>query len=458
MKSIYRIFIVMILFSLNSCQKYLDLKPDKKQVIPASLRDCQSLLNNVTLLSNTYPLGIEVSSDDYILTFPVWNSINQNDKEAYVWQTDANINVSNWFSPYSTILVTNQILETLGEITPTQSEQLQWNKLKGAALLLRALNFYCLAQIFAKPYDPATSGQDLGIPLKLTSSISEESNRGTVQQTYSRIVQDLTEAVALLPEGQPIDRVTRSIAMPVKAAGFAALARIYLTMGDYPNAFKNADASLKQYNVLMEFKNLDFTLDNPISPYNQEVIYNLIGSGNVPIFSGGVPETLYKSYAEGDLRRDIFYKNNGDGTYNFKGAYYTGSIFNGLATDELYLIRAECSARAGNIADAMKDVNDLLRTRWAVNSVTGKTMYVDQIAANASVALDIVIAERRKELPYRGLRWTDLRRLNKEGHFAVTLTRTLNSQIYTLPPKDPRYTLLIPREVLERVNLPQNPR
>jgi hypothetical protein len=117
----------------------------------------------------------------------------------------------------------------------------------------------------------------------------------------------------------------------------------------------------------------------------------------------------------------------------------------------MYLTRAEAYARTGNIAAAMTDLNTLLRTRW-------NGIYTDITATDANDAIIKILTERRKELLFRGQRWTDLRRINKEPALAVILTRILNGQTYTLPPNDMRYTLLIPREVLQRESLPQNPR
>jgi len=58
----------------------------------------------------------------------------------------------------------------------------------------------------------------------------------------------------------------------------------------------------------------------------------------------------------------------------------------------------------------------------------------------------------------RGQRWTDLKRLNKDSRFAVTLSRTVQGTTYTLPPNDPRYALLIPSEVILNSSMPQNAR
>ena len=117
----------------------------------------------------------------------------------------------------------------------------------------------------------------------------------------------------------------------------------------------------------------------------------------------------------------------------------------------MYLIRAESYARKGDTQSAMSDLNTLLSARWTSEAFTQLT------ATDASDALRQILLERRKELLYRGLRWTDLRRLNKNPATAVTLTRVVGMQTYTLPPGDPRYVYAIPDNVISfDPTMPQN--
>jgi hypothetical protein len=139
--------------------------------------------------------------------------------------------------------------------------------------------------------------------------------------------------------------------------------------------------------------------------------------------------------------------------FTIKGSYGGNSIrFTGLATDEIYLIRAECHARKGDAISAMKDLNALLEKRWK------STDWVPFTAGNANDALNKILIERRKELCFRGIRWNDLRRLNMDPQFSMTLQRTINSQTYTLPSNDPKYVLPIPIGVILLNNIEQNPR
>lgn len=445
----YIVLATVICFSF-SCKKYLDLKPDKTQVVPSTLEDCQALLNNVRVIGQGYPSVGEISSDDYYLLDNDWATLAQNEREPYLWLNRASVGLSEWSGPYNRILVANQVLEVIDKIKPTAQQQQQWSSIKGAALLLRSFSFYTLTEVFCVPYTIGTASQELGIPIRNTPNIGERVDRGTLQQTYDRILTDLTLSAELLPAIRPESKPSKSVAMPVKAAAYAALARVFLIMRDFEKAFSYADLSLKQHNALMDYKTLDLNQYYPIPRFNAEVLYEMNATGYVPISYGRINPELYQLYKNGDLRKTVFFRDKG-GAHQFRGTYNQGSIFVGFATDEMYLIRAECSARAGNMTSAMADLNKLRENRW-------DDTYVPVVVANAEDALKLVLLERRRELPFRGLRWSDLRRLNNDPRFAVKLHRSLEGKEYILSPNDLRYTLLIPREILERVDIPQNSR
>ena len=79
-------------------------------------------------------------------------------------------------------------------------------------------------------------------------------------------------------------------------------------------------------------------------------------------------------------------------------------------------------------------------------------------AGSMQDALILILRERRKELVFRDLRWTDLKRLNKETAFQQTIKRKINGQEYILLPNDNRYALPIPQSVISISGIQQNPR
>jgi starch-binding outer membrane protein, SusD/RagB family len=446
---------------LISCNKktFLEEKPNSDLFVPTTLDDFQKLLDNDNVMSETPVLG-ELSSDNYYITNTYWQSqfLTVKEHNAYVWEKDiynGEGNVGDWNLPYKQVLYANVILEGLKKITITDNNVQQYNFVKGSALFIRAYAFFNLAQVFAPVYDAATATSDLGIPLRLNPNIDEETKRSTVEQTYAQLTTDLQEAKALLPPSVQVNSLNR----PSRPAALAQLARTYLSMRLYDKAGLYADSCLQLYDSLYDYNQVVNTGGPfPFKNNNPEVMYQskLLSSTNVLqglAFPDCIVDSiLYKSYASNDKRKLIFYVVNTDGNINLKGSY-NGSVFcfSGLATDEIYLVRAECNARAQKISEAMSDLNKLLKQRWLTNT------FVPYSASTPDEALDLVLAERRKELPFRGVRWSDLRRFNKEGRNA-TLTRLLNGQEHTLPPNDPKYVLPIPPDVIKLTDIPQNNR
>jgi starch-binding outer membrane protein, SusD/RagB family len=481
-----QIRIVGLCFSLflisASCKKdWLDAKPDKSLVVPKYIKDYQALLDNHTATatsSGQIPFNVaqpgydEVGAGDFVVADVNVGSGGSNApflKNTYQWVPDIFMGSDGsieWNYPYARIFVTNIILEGIEKIIPAdQNEQIAWNRVKGSALFFRAYSHYNIASLFCKPYDKGTAGVDLGIPIKLTSDINEKTFRPTVQQTYDQILKDLKLAAELLPDVVPsntnsanIDGLSRC--RPNKAAANAMLARVCLSMSEYESAFEHANKSLLLYDTLMNYdKNTNVNKTNTatttIPKYNPEVLFQMT-LNNYTYYStvGEMDSTLRNLYAANDWRQVVFIKPPpGSPAYTFRGSYdgSATSRFSGLATDEIYLIRAECYARKENKTAAMTDLNKLLRNRKKGNPT-------DTTAVNSEDALRQILVERRKELCFRGIRWTDLRRLNKDPRFAVTLKRLSEGQMRTLPPEDPRYVLPIPNNVIRLSGIQQNPR
>lgn len=458
-KLILKFIVLLLMIIQTGCKKdFLDQRPNLGQTIPRTLADCQALLDDYNRMNAGYPDHGEAAADNYYFTDAVYNGLTDinnspENKYNYSWNPHGE-HVTQWLSGYQAVYNANLVLKTLEKIS---TDEANYKIVKGSALFFRAFTFYHLAQLFCKPYTISTANMDLGIPLRLTPDPNEISTRGTVQQVYDRIKTDLTEATSLLPlEVQVKSR-------PSRAAAYAALARVYLGMEDYTNAGKMANECLKLQNTLIDY-NLtsptatDITVSsNPFAPafirFNAEVIfqsvtiYGILDQSRVQI-----DPNLYNSYASTDRRKTVFFDLMGGFRGNYDGTV-NPALFMGLATDEMYLIRAECYARGGNSVLAMEDLNTLMAKRMM-------PPYVNRTASSANNALVQILTERRKELIFRTLRWTDLRRLNKDPQFAVILRRDMNNIPYTpLQPNDLRYTFLIPtKEVIEITGMEQNPR
>jgi hypothetical protein len=462
LRSYYRLCTILLLWMaavlVTGCHKdFLDKKPNTTLVVPTTLADFQSLLDNTTVIGMTPVLG-EMSADNFYLVYSFWQSLDVKEYNAYIWASDVyggQGQVGDWDLPYQQVFYANVILEGLPNVKTDSTNTIQWNTIKGAALFTRAYAFYNLAQVFAKPYDGASAGSDPGIPLRLTADVNAASTRSTVQQTYAQILSDLWQAVGLLPSTIPFTNLNR----PSRPAAQALLARLYLGMGNYDSAWVYANSCLQSYSALIDYNTLDTTLRVPVPRLNAETFYQSTILNNSQALEGTfypqclIDSGLYQSYAANDLRRNIFYRVTSFGP-SLKGSYNgTNYLFSGLATDEMYLVRAECAARAGQTTAEINDLDTLLTHRYR------KGPFVPFSVASAAEAQDTVLVERRKELAFRGLRWADLRRLNKDATRAITLTRNLNGTIYSLPPNSNFYILPIPPDVLAfNTGMINNPR
>lgn len=452
-KCLRYLLIFLFLTGIISCKKYLDEKPNKSDAIPDNLTSLQAILDFYPHMNNENPSAGEVSSDDYYLTYPNWTTRKEPDRRMYMWANDHMFEPSfnDWQAAYQVIYKANTVLDNIVKDPRNESG---WNNIKGQALLFRAKSFFQIASIWCKVYDPNTASTDPGISLRLTSNFNEVSVRASVQESYDRIIQDLEESYKLLPV-TPVH-----VMRPSRPAAFGLLARVYLSMGKYDKAKMNADSCLQIKDELMDYNNSPYITQGspfPFAQFNPEVIFEsvIVPSSPLSASRAKIDSNLYNSYDPNDLRKTLFFKANtgiSAGTFAFKGMYESdGGLFNGISTNEIYLIRAEANAKLGNKDAAMADLNLLLIKRWKTNTFFPFT------AVDANDALNKIRIERRKELVMRGLRWMDLKRYNREGA-NITITRNLNGQIHLLLPNDLKYALPIPEDVIALSGIPQNPR
>lgn len=456
MKRIYiiQLWILAIVVMLNtSCKKYLDEKSDAKLVTPQTLQDLQGLLDDGNLMNlKTTPSYNESSADDYFWIPATYNSQPLLAQNLYQW-VPIDVRYGNdWNLAYLPVYNANLSLELLAKIPQTTTNKQQWDNVKGSALFFRAYYFLLLTMQYAKAYDENSADNDLGIALRLQSDFNIPSTRASVRTSYQQVIGDLTESLNYLPD------YPQNLLRPSKGAATALLARTYLYMRKYDLALTYADKALALNNHLMDYNNDKYigtlTANVPFKQFNGETIfYTELGSA-INLHSttrARIDTILYEMYNTNDLRKTAFFKANG--VYQqFKGSYaaHASTLFSGIATDEIYLTRSECYAYLDNITSAMDDLNYLLKKRWRNNVVYAPVIATDRLDALLKIRL-----ERRKELVMRGLRWMDIKRLNKEGENIIP-ARNINGKIVTLQPNAGYYALPIPFDVIEQSGIKQN--
>lgn len=447
MKRIIYFFGIVCLFSICGCAKdWLDIKRNKKQFVPVTLDDAQAILDNFDHMNTSFPVLAEVGVDDIVIDAEDLTGLYVTDQNAFLWEVDifGDLDDAGWNLCYQRVFYANTVLELLDKLTERGHI---WNDLYGQALFHRSWNFYQLAQLFSPPYGAVGDDKEYGIPLKLTSNIYEEIERETVENVYLQIISDLNIAAELIG-----DRALLSSRADMRSV-HALLAKTYLLMGRYDEALQHAQYCLEYGHTLLDYKDYSSTPDMPypFSQFNDETIfYSQSMSSTIFYADYKLAEELLSSYEENDLRTELYW-GNVSGKNGFIGSYSANMyMFNGIAYDEVFLIKAESNFRLGNADQALIDLNYLLEHRYDDT--------FEPLIISGELILERILKERRKQLLFRSIRWSDIRRLYINHDVRDTLSRMMDGQLYQLESGDRRFTLPISKKVIELGGLNQYPR
>ncbi|MGQ7854112.1 RagB/SusD family nutrient uptake outer membrane protein [Pedobacter sp. WC2501] len=326
--------------------------------------------------------------------------------------------------------VINEVMDSEGG---TEAQKLA---LRAEAKAGRAICNFMFLSDFTKPYNAATAATDLGIPsLTIADVTQKDFKRQTLQQGYDLVLKDLTDA---LPD---LGIITHRRKISKLVAEFY-LARVYMAMNNYPAAKSHIDAAfleksksaipleLYDFTVVLNpddqdapgswFPDSGFGLDNePLAANNTEVIYNITSGWfqfqavDVFVFS---PETA-NLYDPMDRRLSLYTpyeifssEIHPKGMRRRTSGFFTG-IDVGPSLPDMYLMRAECSARANDLAGAVADL-EILREKRISGTAAAKVPL--NIASSQQTLVRFILDERIREFAITGLRWLDMRRLSQD--------------------------------------------
>jgi hypothetical protein len=222
-----------------------------------------------------------------------------------------------WFFYYNIIGSVNNIINAAEEMQ--MSDDL--HNILGQAFAYRAWAHFQLVQFFGKAYMIGNPSSDLGVPIMLATEPPYEGlPRNTVQEVYTQIKADLSEAITHF--GSASARADLSNLNIDVAKGIAA--RVYLTSGDWANAEKFAREARQGYDLMSEsqYKSGFNTISNPEWMWGSKMIQdqtayfysyfyyisnNFNGSQNRsnPKFMN---HQLYDMMSDTDYRRDLILK------------------------------------------------------------------------------------------------------------------------------------------------------
>ncbi|WP_162633115.1 RagB/SusD family nutrient uptake outer membrane protein [Echinicola strongylocentroti] len=446
----HKIMIIALIHLLNSCDAFLDPRPDRNVVVPETLEDIRALLDN-TVVFNLQPGLPTIATDEFYTTDEGWEALsNPAEQATYLWGGDPyQGGVTNvWTGPYEQVFYANVALQALQELGGEKVNE--YYELMGTAHFHKAYAYSQLLQVFTALHRPDGSNEDaLGIVLRAGPDVQVTPRRASLARSFNALLDDLQMAMEYLPEQSSI------ASRPTKAAAYGLQARVAMMMQDYSLAREAASEVLGRHTVPLDFNTLDMTASRPFEDFNEEVVFYAhlqnysFMNANLTFVDPG----LMGSYGEGDLRKQLYYTLTEEGDYQFTGKLTGNSrFFGGISVGEMLLVAAEASYRTGDGSRAKTYLEQLMENRYE----KGKAPSLEGV--DDENLLVFILDERRKELVGRGLRWFDLRRLNQDPITAKTLQRTLEGQEFILEPKSEKYIFPIPPEEIRESGIEQNPR
>lgn len=439
-----KIFFFGVLLLLGSCKDYLDIKNSNRFAIPTELSDLQALLDDQVTMNNLRTPSIsQAACDDSFRPESTVGNLTAEARLQYQWKPFPYRYSNDWSAAYQTVYNANYCLEQLQQIDKEQVDIKEWDNIYGSSLFYKAYYYLGLLWAFAPPYDPNSSNDGRGIVLRQSSDFNVKSSFSTVDECYAEVIDLATKSISHLPDKPSVK--TR----PSKWSAHALLARACLSMGLYKDAGNHADKSLKYGAELMDFNDpedgikIDATV--PFGKFTKETIFysEMTQKFNIHVPASGalIDTLLVDMFEEGDLRKRAYFRDS-ENYKRFKGSHSDSNnwLFSGLTTAEMLLIRAESKVRSGDVS-GLEDLNTLLISRWD-NTLDFHKKDLSEI----DDILKLVLEERRKELMMRGIRWSDIKRLNLAGE-NIVLQRKLGDELLILSPNSEAYQLPLPTDL-----------
>lgn len=452
------LYLVFLSVLTASCNNFLDVSP-KGMVIPHTVEEYDKLLNQSQgSITNLLYMNPEVNVPDrFVLELELKNIAG------YRWdefQYKDDENDEDWNSFYARIFVCNEIISNIDQAeTITLNEELR-KYVKGQAYAERAKCYFALVNLYARHYKTDVLNE-MGVPLLLENDISQKKERATIGEVYEQIGEDLRLAEKWVPKS--VDSHQRMRACQQGLLAFKA--KVHLYKGEFDSAYIAINRAFEQLPKLYRYEEYERekvtdVFDKSTLPEfvheNEEIIWHCGLHRNFWRWNVFYSDDLLNLFDKENDLRFCFWSTSVDRGGNSYGAYrHTSMVMKSFAASspEMYLIRAECCARRGEVQKAIDDLNTLREYRYRHGSEYRLS------ASGPAIALQLVKEERLRELAFTGQNWFDQKRYAAYGENVPVYQRSVNDKLYTLAPDSPRYLCSIPRYVISKnPNIEQNPR
>lgn len=394
-----------------------------------------------------------------------------------------NFTVSGGFSMYGNayvnILRCNNVIhaiKTNGDMYLAEEgvTQQHLDNVMAECLFVRAYCYFDLLRWYAQPYAVAVAAPEgdvraLGVPIVNEDpdvSVLDKPARATAKANYENIVSDLTTALDIIEPGFTRPGVYDTKCSVSEGAIEALLARVYLYMNDYKNAEIHASNVINSGNYQVATANEYANPNDDYYGFWNETTWDNVGEVIFGVYNGpaegstiignitspadygdvSVSKDLLALFEDGDIRKEMLRT-----SAEYPG-YYWPNKYQGkdkalafasiplIRTSEMYLIRAEARLQQQNVNGALSDLNVITANRNA--------------SPYASVSMNDIFNERRKELAFEGHIFHDYKRLQRDL-YRSDVSSTMNKDVL----KDSKYWCMpiAESEFDVNPNLVQNP-
>jgi len=452
----------LLVIGLSSCKDYLDMKPTNSADADEAIKtpkDASVAINGI--------MRAMTSADYYGRNFLIYGDAKGGDFTVFSQgrgldglytfnhAADNGSYSGFWSQIYYCLLQVNNLIENIEK--QEAAGVTGFNTAKGQALTARALMYFDLVRLYGKVYDQDKNAY--GVPLVLKKlSTDAQPLRATVDQNYTQIIKDLTDAAPLLPKTKVNGYINYY-------ANRAILAKVYLYMKSYGPALSAAEEVINATSLYSLYTNANWT-SSWTTQFGTESIFEL---GMVPLENDLTTSSL-----------GVYHRRKGHGVTQALGFFVASDYFltrlgqdpsdvrwGVMAADEISTTRLGAvykysgsttlagDGKATNTAVNIKVIRlsdvYLMAAEAALTSDPAKAVnYLNAIrkrspnlapATTATISLDMILDERSKELYGEGQRFFDMMRTNKTitfndevggltvPHRPKTIDRTFNKTI-----------------------------
>lgn len=420
-------------------------------------------------------------------------------RQAYVWTKDLDdrLNDNFWGKRYENILACNLVIRELPEMHYVEQDSGKYNYLAAQAYALRAYHYWCLINTYALPYAEENMDKP-GVIIRTNPEIEIKSRpRSSIREVYKLINEDMEKAEQYIVKSD----IPGNKHLLTRPALYLLASRIALFQENWDEVIRTAELFLKDNSNVFDLNAVDtilFGTDSSPKAFcmmdgmvNEEIVFTFgnssydydflavtlsgsaYGLGFRPSREGN--SSLLRSYEEGDLRTQAYFKKNVPGKkaewpweedvpirYNYQYPVKYWRINGEGATKpnhkmyrenwrsvEVMLNLAEAYVRKTNSVhpDAIGLLDNLRQCRISNDK------YVAKKASDFSSSEDLlhfIWSERRRELCFEeAMRFWDLRRQGMPEIEHRWYTSWNTYETYILRKGSPNYVLSIPESELK---------